>query len=228
MSDEIGDGNFGYLNHIASYVLGDIALRTGDSAALQAARRNAVAMHHTTTGCGVTRRLGAWLSVRLDGGPIGPDVLNVLAPGHVHASSPIAHSDAAELVRLLLAAGQRSDAASVAALLERAASANPGFPGLASAALHARALADNDPERAVAAARGYNGDPRPLVRAVALEDAGRMLPEPARDEAVGYLDEALRLQSAAGADRDAARVRRLLRDRGVPRAAVRPSVRGRS
>ncbi len=222
MSDELGDENFGYLNHIASYVIGDIALRTGEPAALQAARRNAVAMHHTTTGCGVTRRLGAWLTIRIDGGPIGPDVLDVLAPGRVHASSPIAHSDAAELVRLLLAAGQRSDAASVAALLEDAASANPGFPGLARAALHARALVDNDPERMRLAAHAYIADPRPLVRAAVLEDAGRLLPERAKHEAVGYLDEALSLQSAAGAERDAARTRRLLRDRGVKRAGGRP------
>jgi DNA-binding CsgD family transcriptional regulator len=55
-----------------------------------------------------------------------------------------------------------------------------------------------------------------------LEDAGRLLPEPARDEAIGYLDEALSLQSAAGAERDAARVRRLLRDYGVKRAGRRP------
>ena len=222
MSDEIGDGNFGYLNHIASYVLGDIALRTGDRAALQAARRNAVMMYHTTTGCGTTRRLGAWLTVRLDGGPVGPDVLGILAPGRVNASSPLAHSDAAELVRLLLAAGQRSDAASVAALLEQAASANAGFPGLAPAALHARALVDNDPERMRLAAHAYTSDPRPLVRAAVFADTGRLLPERARDEAVGYLDEALRLQSAAGAERDAARVRRLLRDRGVQRAGGRP------
>ena len=222
MSDEIGDGNFGYLNHVASYVLGDIALRTGDPVALQAARQNAEAMYRSASGCGTTRRLGAWLSVRLDGGPIAPDMLGVLAPGHVHASSPLAHSDAVELVRLLVSAGQRPDAASVAALLEQSVGTNPAFPGLASAALHARALADNDPERAIAAARAYRCDPRPLVRAAALEDAGRMLPERARDEAVAYLDEALRLQSAAGAERDAARVRRLLRDRGAQRAGGRP------
>jgi len=221
MSDEIGDGNFGYLNHIASYALGDIALRTGDPAAVAATRRSAAAMYRTATGCGTTRRVGAWLTVRLDGGPIGPDLLEVIAPGHVHACSPLGHSDAAELVRLLLAAGQRSDAASVAALLEQAASANPGFPGLAPAALHGRALVDRDPERAVAAAGGYASDPRLLVRAAALEDAGRLLPQRARDEAVGYLDEALRLQSAAGAERDAARIRRLLRDRGAQRAGGR-------
>ena len=222
MSDEIGDGNFGYLNHIASYVLGDIALRTGDAVALRAGRRAAAALYSTTTGCGTTKRLGAWLTVRFAGGPIGPDLLGVLAPGYVHASSPIAHSDAAELVRLLLASGQRSDAASVTAVLEKGASATPGFPGLPAAALHARALLDNDPERAVAALEISRADPRALVRAGVLEDAGRLLPERAKKEAVGYLDEALRLQSAAGAERDAARVRRLLRDRGVQRAGGRP------
>jgi DNA-binding NarL/FixJ family response regulator len=222
MSDEIGDGSSGYLNHIASYVLGDIALRTGDPAALQTARRDAAALYGTGSGCATTKRLGAWLTVRLDGGPIGPDLLDVLAPGYVHACSPVGHCDAVELVRLLLAAGQRPDAASVTARLENGADANPSFPGLRAAALHARALLDNDPERALAAVQAYRGDPRSLVRAAAFEDVGRLLPERAKDEAVGYLDEALRLQSAAGAERDAARVRRLLRDCGAQRAGGRP------
>jgi DNA-binding CsgD family transcriptional regulator len=179
-------------------------------------------MFHNFGKCGTTKRLGAWLSVRLDGGPISPDLLDILAPGFVHAWSPLAHADVVELVRLLLAAGRRSDAVSVAGLLERAASADPAFPGLAPAAAHAGALIDHDPERAVAAAQDYRTDPRPLVRAAALTDAGRLLPEESRDKAVGYLDEALRLQSAAGAERDAARVRRLLRERGVQRAGGRP------
>ena len=222
MSDEMGDGSFGYLNHIASYVLGDIALRTGDPAALQTARRDAAVLYGTGSGCATTKRLGAWLTVRLDGGPIGPDLLDVLAPGYVHACSPVGHCNAVELVRLLLAAGQRPDAASVTARLENGADANPSFPGLRAAALHARALLDEDPERALAAVQAYRGDPRSLVRAAAFEDAGRLLPERAKDEAVGYLDEALRLQSAAGAERDAARVRRLLRDSGAQRAGGRP------
>ena len=222
MSDEIGDGSFGYLNHIASYVLGDIALRTGDPAALQTARRDAATLYGAVSGCATTKRLGAWLTVRLDGGPIGPDLLDVLAPGYVHACSPFGHCDAVELVRLLLAAGQRPDAASVAARLENGADANPSFPGLRAAALHARALLDDDPERALAAVQAYRGDPRSLVRAAAFEDAGRLLAERAKDEAVGYLDEALRLQSTAGAERDAARVRRLLRDSGAQRAGGRP------
>ncbi len=222
MSDEMGDGSSGYLNNLASYVLGDIALRTGDPAGLQAARRDAAVLYGTGSGCAATRRLGAWLTVRLDGGPIGPDLLDVLAPGYVHACSPVSHPDAVELVRLLLAAGQRPDAASVTARLENGADANPGFPGLRAAALHARALLDKDPGQALAAVQAYRGDPRPLVRAAAFEDAGRLLGERAKDEAVGYLDEALSLQSAAGAERDAARVRRLLRDYGAQRAGGRP------
>ncbi len=221
MSDEIGDGSFGYVNHIAGYVLGDIALRTGDPAALRTARRDAAALYGTVSGCATTKRLGAWLTVRLDGGPIGPDLLDVLAPGYVHACSPVGHSDAVELVRLLLAAGQRLDAISVTARLENGANANPGFPGLRPAALHAQALLDKDPERALAAVEAYRGDPRSLVRAAAFEDAGRLLAQGARDEAVGHLDEALRLQSAAGAERDAARVRRLLRDCGAQRGSGR-------
>lgn len=221
MSDEIGDGSFGYLNHIASYALGDIALRTGDPAALRTARRDAAVLYGTAS-CATTKRLGVWLTVRLDGGPIGPDLLDVIAPGYVHACSPVGHCDAVELVRLLLAAGQRPDAASVTARLENGADANPGFPGLRPAALHARALLDKDPERVRAAVQAYRGDPRSLVRAAAFEDAGRLLPERAKDEAVGYLDEALRLQSVAGAERDAARVRRLLRDLGAQPAGRRP------
>jgi DNA-binding NarL/FixJ family response regulator len=221
MSDEIGDESFGYLNHVAIYILADIALRTGDPAALQNARRDAAALGLVSR-CGATTRLGAWLTVRLDGGPIGPDLLDLLAPGYVHASSPLDHSHAVELVRLLLAAGQRSDAASVTARLESGADGNPEFPGLRAAALHARALLDSDLERSRATVQAYRDDPRPLVRAAALEDAGRLLGESAKDESVGYLDEALRLQSAAGAERDAARVRRLLRAHGAQRAPGRP------
>jgi len=140
MSDEMGDGSFGYLNHIASYVLGDIALRTGDPVALQTARRDAAGLYGTGSGCATTERLGAWLTVRLDGGHIGPDLLDVLAPGYAHACSPVGHCDAVELVRLL-AAGQRPDAAAVTARLENGADANPSFLGCAPPrCTHARSL----------------------------------------------------------------------------------------
>jgi len=73
-----------------------------------------------------------------------------------------------------------------------------------------------------ATVQAYRPDPRPLVPAAALEDAGRLLPEKAKGKAIGYLDEALSLLSSAGAERDAARVRRLLRDRGAQRVGARP------
>src|SRR5262249_57103914 len=45
MADEIGDGSYGYLNHVALYVLGRIALHTGDAAGLAQARRSAARLN---------------------------------------------------------------------------------------------------------------------------------------------------------------------------------------
>ena len=59
------------------------------------------------------------------------------------------------------------------------------------------------------------GDPRPLVRAAVLEDAGWLLPGARAAEAVPLLETALASYAEAGAERDAARVRSLLRARGV-------------
>lgn len=183
MSDELGDGNFGYLNHIASYVLGDVALHTGSPRELRAARREAARLRNTPD-CRSSQRLGAWLTVRLAAaegssalpGVLDADMLELLAPGYLHASSPILYCDAVELIRLLLMAGQRSDATSVTTRIERADAVTPDFPFLSAAAMHARALLEDDPDLAVQAVELYHADPRPLVRASALEDAGRLLP----------------------------------------------------
>ena len=223
MSDEIDDGSFGYLNHVASYVLGDIALRTGDPAALRTARRDAAVLYGTASGCATTKRLGGWLTVRLGGGPVGPELLDVLKPGYVHACSPLAHSDAVELVRLLLAAGQRGDAASVSARGWRTARTRiQAFPGCAPLLCTRAHSSTRTPNRPWPLYRRTAATPGRWSARAAFEDAGLLLPEQAKDEAVGYLDEALRLQSAAGAERDAARVRRLLREYGVQRAGGRP------
>jgi DNA-binding NarL/FixJ family response regulator len=225
MSDELGDGNFGYLNHIASYVLGDIAVHTGSAADLRSARQQAARLRQTP-GCQSTQRLGAWLDLRLAAmnGPVGivdQHTLELLAPGYLHASTPIAACDAVELVRLLQQAGQRADAASVLDRLEHADKASPGFPFLRAAAVHARAVLDGDRDAAGLAVELYQTDPRPLVRASALEDAGNMVSARAPKQAVTRLDEALRLYVAAGAERDAARLRRMLRGLGVTRAGAR-------
>jgi len=226
MADEIGDGSYGYINHVALYILARVALHTGDRAGLAQARESAARLsgaRESPSG----RRLGAWLSALLadaEGAGAGPcpldrqapvQVLDPLADGPLSTTSPRRYADTATLTRLLLDAGRRADAKSAVARLEDFAALHPDFPFLEAAALHARAVLDGDQDIALRAAALSLGDPRPLVRAVVLEDAGRLLPDPRAAEAVPLLETALESYAAAGAERDAARVRRLLRARGV-------------
>jgi DNA-binding CsgD family transcriptional regulator len=152
-------------------------------------------------------------------------MLELLKPGYVHAASPITHFDAVELVRLLLRAGQRQDASAVAERLEGAFPVGPGRDLATAAATHAQALIEDSPELALQAVDLHSADPRPMIRAAALEDAGRLLlaapREETREAGISHLEAALGLYANAGADHDAARVRRLLRARGVHRVAVR-------
>src|SRR6202000_917150 len=105
-----------------------------------------------------------------------------------------------------------------AAGLEAAAARQPEFPLIAAGALRARALIDGDADLAIEAADLHQHDQRILIRADALEDAGRLLPPGRRDDAVDCLDAALSLYASAGAGQDAARVRALLRSAGVRRS----------
>ena len=63
MADEIGDGSYGYVSHVGVYILGLVALHTGDSAGLAQARRAAAQLRQTAT-CSSSQRLGAWLTAR--------------------------------------------------------------------------------------------------------------------------------------------------------------------
>jgi hypothetical protein len=60
MGDDIGDGSYGYVNHMALYVLGQVALHTGDSAGLAQARRSGTRLRAADR-CSSTQRLGSWL-----------------------------------------------------------------------------------------------------------------------------------------------------------------------
>jgi DNA-binding CsgD family transcriptional regulator len=228
MADEIGDGSYGYINHVALYVLGRIALHTGDTAGLAQARRSAARLTQARESP-AGQRLGAWLAALLaDAGGAGAlalkapiEVLDPLADGPLSTASPQTYADAAALTRILLGAGRRADAESVVARLEDFAMLHPDFPFLESAALHARAVLDGDPDIALRAVALSSGDPRPLARAAVLEDAGRLLRDARAAEAIPILETALESYAAAGAERDAARVRSLLRARGV-----RPPVSG--
>jgi DNA-binding CsgD family transcriptional regulator len=229
MADEIGDGSYGYINHVALYVLGRIALHTGDPVGLTQARRSAAQLSQARESPS-GQRLGAWLNALLadaDGDAVlaaqaAVQTLDPLAIGPLSATSPRMYADAATLTRILLAADRRADAESVVIRLEAFASAHQDFPFLVGAAVHARAVLDGDPDIALHAVALSEGDPRRLVRAAVIEDAGRLLPPSRAAEAVPLLETALAVYAAANADRDAARVRSLLRARGVRPSRSRP------
>jgi DNA-binding CsgD family transcriptional regulator len=228
MSDELGAGRVGYLNDVASWVEGCSAIRTGDPRQLAAAEEAASRLRRAELA--PSRALGALLAASLRSlagrkdatSELDEPALTALSSPALQAGSPRSHADIVRLVRLLLADGRTVEASSVAGTLEKAADAQPGAGFLAAAARHARALAEADAGLASQAAAMYQNDGRPLIRAEALEDAGRLLPAGGRDAAVEHLDAALTLYAAAGAAQDAARVRGLLRARGV-RRLVRPA-----
>jgi DNA-binding NarL/FixJ family response regulator len=229
MGDEIGDGNYGYLNHLGLYILGLIALHTGDRAGLAQARRSAVRLRQAPESP-YSQSLGAWLTTLLDDAdPTGPpatqipiQLLDPLAVGPLSENSPRMYADAAALTRILLKSGRRAEAESVVARLEEFAALHPDFPFLNCAALHARAILDDDPDIALRAVTLCSGDPRSLVRAAVIEDAGRLLEDARATQAITLLETALESYAAAGAERDAARVRSLLRARGARPPASGP------
>jgi DNA-binding CsgD family transcriptional regulator len=229
MADELGSGNFGYLNHIAIYILGLVALHTGDPAGIEEARRAAARLRYSQD-CPSSGRLGEWLDARLDeadgasGTTVSLDVdtLDPLATGYLPASSPRLHSDAAVLIRMLPQAKRRTDGATVADRIDWAANLHPDFPFLQASAAHARALSVGDSDLGLQAAELHQADPRPLVRASVLEDAAGLFAAAREAEAVPLLDAALELYAEAGAERGAARVRGALRARGVRRPSGRP------
>jgi DNA-binding NarL/FixJ family response regulator len=225
MSDEIGEGARGYVNRIALYALATAATHTGDPAALRAGRSAALKLL-ALDDCRASMQTGAWIIARLNAvegdsrpsAPLDVAALDPLATGSLRASDPRRYSDGPLLIHMLLDDGQPSDAADVAQRLQAAADRSPDFPALRATVAHAHALVQQDPELALHAVALYDHCPQPLVRALALEDAGALLPTSRGTEAVQSLDAALEIYTAAGAERDAARVRGLLRARGVRRA----------
>jgi DNA-binding CsgD family transcriptional regulator len=228
MSDEFGGGNTGYLNDVASYVLASVALHTG--APEEMAQARLIADRLAGEPSTLTRRLGVWLQARLRHATEGRsctedldfELLDPLATGHIQASSPRTYDDSVEIVRMLSTTARNGEALEVVSRLEAIAEREPDFPFLKATILRARAILQADPELALQALELHRDDPRPLVRASALEDAGRLMPIGRREEAVSLLDESLLLYSGTGAERDSARVRSLLREKGARRASGGP------
>ncbi|MEU8804625.1 AAA family ATPase [Spirillospora sp. NPDC048819] len=123
---------------------------------------------------------------------------------------------AAWLVRTAVAAGEAGPAEEVVAAADRLAGMNPGLPSLAAAAEHARGLLHGDPGLLRNAAADHADR---WACASAYEDLGILLggPDGARGRTIQWFDEALSCYVAAGAERDAARIRGRLRRMGERR-----------
>jgi DNA-binding CsgD family transcriptional regulator len=126
------------------------------------------------------------------------------------------------LTRMAIRGGARGTAVRAVAAAERRAADNPTFPMATAAARHARGLLDADADSLRVAVELLEAGTRPLLLASAQEDLARQVHSARPREAVALLDEALRAYTAAGAEHDAARTRRRLRDLGVRRRRATP------
>ncbi len=130
-------------------------------------------------------------------------------------SLPLAAVPAAGLALLKLAqrAGAGAFAAAIVTALRQISGQNPAVPSLAGAAQHAAGLRQADLDALQTALRYYTASPRPLVRAVALEDTARAEREAGHWRcAAEHIEEALRLYANAGAQRHVTAVQKFLRE----------------
>ena len=174
---------------------------------------------------GQVRRNGLWLTALvLDAGGDPDGALQAAAeaiatldqPGPSFAAMPDL-ADEVVLTRLALRCDDRVVATRAVAAAERRAAANPSYPMAAAAALHARGLLQADEASLRQAVDLLGRSERPLLLASAREDLARLVAVDRPRQAVALLDEALLAYGAAGAEHDAARARRRLRDLGVRR-----------
>ncbi|MFJ1535330.1 ATP-binding protein [Streptomyces mirabilis] len=221
MADELGMGNFADATLL--YTLVRVALHTND---LKAASAYAADVKRMLNDPAIlVRNVGSWLLALVADAEDDPgramtlldESFGTFGLDGPSLASPDDPADAPVFVRMALRAGALERAAAAVAVAERRAALNPQFPILAAAAAHARGLLDNDLVLLLRSVELYEGIPRLIPRASALEDTGRKLAARRVVYAVPHLDQALDLYTQAGAERDAARVRRRLRALGSPR-----------
>ena len=139
---------------------------------------------------------------------------------------PMDVADEARLIHIALAVHDDELAVHAAEAAECRARFNPQIRSIEAAAVHARGLLDHDRKVLAEAVTLYEGGPRPMACAAALEDLGVAAVDGGdTDEAVEVFGRALELYAQAGAAWDAGRVRGRLRALGVRRrlvAAQRP------
>ncbi|MEV4064216.1 ATP-binding protein [Nonomuraea dietziae] len=206
----------------ARYALGRSALYAGDR--LGIAQLAADALRMTGDEAPFVARAGSWMLALVADCDEDPAramahaaAAVALGPDGATGATPLDAADDVVFVRMALRAGDRESAVRMVRETEDRAGRNPEFPFLTAVAEHARGLLDDDVALLSRAAERFAGFPRPIVRASALEDAGRTLAATDRRAAVARLKTASELYEQAGALRDAARVRRRLREAGIRR-----------
>jgi DNA-binding CsgD family transcriptional regulator len=206
--------------------LGRVALHTRDRGlARQAAEIAHVMLDQSVPG---VRAHAAWLlasQAMADGDPpgahrwlcaLGEDERMSILPLH-----PMDVMDEAQLVRIALAVQDHELAVHAVASAQRRSAVNPDVRSLAAAAAHVDGLLRHSQQRLAEAVELFEGGPRPLALASALEDLGAItVKNGVTQHAVNAFSRALELYAHAGAAWDAGRVRGRLRALGVHRRLV--------
>ncbi|MFF4346221.1 LuxR C-terminal-related transcriptional regulator [Streptomyces sp. NPDC001530] len=216
---------FPYMGEAAVlHTLARAAFYTGDDTGMSLCA--SAAEEHLTSDDPQIRRGGAWTTAlsAMYGGQeeLTPrqlrEALDFVRRGSVHMTC-LDPADLLILVRAALDSGLRDVASSMVAFAERRARHNQPFAVLQATALHARGLLEAAPKTLMGAAERY-GTARPLLRASAVEDAGRLVAGAEDASARAHFEQALDIYEACGAHRESRRARSRLRRLGIKPAAA--------
>src|SRR6266852_2144924 len=215
---EDGTQAAGVLDAAGVVALGRLAIHTGDTR--QGRRLGNIARVMREQGTPAVRRHAGWLLAifamaegdaeaarRWLGAPILPRFPTDIADEVLLARIALATEDD-ELARLALSTSRRR------------AELNPGIRSIAATAAHIRGLLERNQEDLQEAVTLFEGTPRRLELAAAIEDLGAELAATDRDAAIDVLGRILALYTELGAAWDARRVRKRLRELGVRRRLV--------
>lgn len=126
------------------------------------------------------------------------------------------------IVRIALRGEDTSVALTVSDVLRDLTEQDECLQILGAVRAHVDGLIHRDPGALASAVAGYRGTGRPLALAAACEDLGSLMAAAADTApAIAHFEEAGRLVSAAGAERDQERIKRRMRRLGVRTAPVR-------
>jgi DNA-binding CsgD family transcriptional regulator len=130
-------------------------------------------------------------------------------------------ADEARLVHIALAVQDHELGVAAGAAAQRRARLNPSTRSIAAASAHVSGLLNRSRQDLAEAVELYDGGPRPLALALALEDLGdASVDGRATQDGLDAYGRALELYTRAGAAWDAGRIRGHLRALGVRRRLV--------